>query len=370
MAASPLPRLQLPRQETVDSTPDTSATECSVEDSCDVVRLEVPSFPKVRSSSFDASTLHQGEMSDNEASIATTLLQVPSVDQWSGSDNSASERDGHSLLRVDLPKCFRRRSLEIPRLCIHCVHLESLSSQESICSPPSTGTGKIDIDEQDIFSYGSSTDSDDEEDDDEESDRESKKSFVVKKGQRSPMIGHRGPSAQNFTSGHRQSWDSSALVASAPDSVDRRHSCSSRLDENNAQTAPAQFGQKIPAGTTQLAAAAATTHDSEKGSSESNPSLGSSEVIDRIFESNSGVAKGEIITLQVPLIKPRSSSLDASCSMTLPYPEADIRRSSCDYLTLTDPLKQQRSTSVDVSLPTDELDSYRAITHYTVDNSK
>jgi len=93
----------------------------------------------------------------------------------------------------------------------------------------------------------------------------------------------------------------------------------------------------------------------------------------------------EIVTLQVPLIKPRSSSLDVSYySTTLRVSggfngpgsngsggiggnadDADDRRCSCENLLLVDSVAKQRSTSVDVSLPTDASGgTYRAITHY------
>jgi len=110
------------------------------DDVIDVVRLEVPVLPKVRSLSFDASALHEGEISDVDGGTCLTL-HVPSIDNWSGSECSASERDGNNLLKVDIPKCFRRRSLEVQKPCIHCVHLETLqgSSQDSsVCSTPAS----------------------------------------------------------------------------------------------------------------------------------------------------------------------------------------------------------------------------------------
>ena len=78
--------------------------------------------------------------------------------------------------------------------------------------------------------------------------------------------------------------------------------------------------------------------------------------------------------LQVPLVKPRSSSLDGAASTLMlsgggcgpgggdgEHP-GDERRSSCENLLSVE--KQQRSTSVDVSLPTSENRAYRAITRY------
>lgn len=66
----------------------------------------------------------------------------------------------------------------------------------------------------------------------------------------------------------------------------------------------------------------------------------------------------EAETLQVPLIKPRSSSLDAN------YQPPDATATNHTYHLLqvdADALKQHRSTSVDVSLPTDESFNYKAI---------
>ena len=142
-----------------------------------VLRLEVPSVPKLRSSSIDASCLHQGEMNDLEGP-ATSASGAGGRGNTSptGSDASSVDREPgatlptvtSSLLRVDLPKCFRRRSLEVPRLCIHCVHLEAMAAtagerddssglssplspaaadtagQDSRCSTPSDADGDAD----------------------------------------------------------------------------------------------------------------------------------------------------------------------------------------------------------------------------------
>jgi len=52
-----------------------------------VLRLEVPTVPKLRSSSIDASYLHQGEMNDAEVSTSRASISP------AGSDVSLADRD-------------------------------------------------------------------------------------------------------------------------------------------------------------------------------------------------------------------------------------------------------------------------------------
>ena len=104
-----------------------------------VLRLQVPTVAKHRSSSIDASCLHQGEMNDGDGSATAAgggEAGGRSNTSPTGSDASSVDREPgataatatSSLLRVDLPSFFRRRSLDVPRLCIHCVHLEALAA--------------------------------------------------------------------------------------------------------------------------------------------------------------------------------------------------------------------------------------------------
>lgn len=65
------------------------------------------------------------------------------------------------------------------------------------------------------------------------------------------------------------------------------------------------------------------------------------------------------VTLQVPVLKQhRSSSMDATYSTV---PSDDMRRSSWGEERLDVP-KQNRSSSIDVNLPTEEDSTYHAVT--------
>ena len=311
---------------------------------------EVPVVPKTRSSSFDASTLHQGEMSDVDASVS--MLKVPSPDQWSGSEYSASDREGSSslLLRVDIPKCFRRRSLEIPKLCIHCVHLEALSSQDSsVCSSPASAKLKAEGVGDHMFLYQSmSGDSEDEDDEYDDEDESFDDNVTLRLQNKSNQLSTSEKIASACPYGINTSVFTTPTSKVPYDLSNDPHIKKgvTDVDESNSHSR-------------------LTSMDSEKGSSESNPSLGSTEVIEPITE----LAWKEIVTLQVPLYKPRSSSLDATFTMPI-HQAPDDRRNSCEYLIVSDPMKQQRSTSVDVSLPTDDTTNYRAITHYSPESTK
>lgn len=347
-----------------------------------VLRLEVPPVPKLRSSSIDASCLHQGEMNaDNVyASAATGSGGTAGGGRGScsptGSDASLADREpgalapsatsSSSLLRVDLPKCFRRRSLEVPRLCIHCVHLEAMAGRDdspslspaassdaagpdSRCSSPSDADGP----------YSTS--------DDEELHGDSTVDIAALSA----------AFDMESTPSHAIAWQH------------HHHQQQQRMlhsDERQKFFLTSPDSQAFPVVTTTAAAAAATDTYGEtdsvngrgsSGGGSNRSSVGSGDGCTATNGAASGGAGGstwkEIVTLQVPLIKPRSSSLDVTYyASTLRPPDDgdDDRRCSCENLTLPDSAKH-RSTSVDVNLPTDASGgSYRAITCYATDSNK
>jgi len=433
--------------------------------SIEVVRLEVPLPPKLRSSSFDASTLHEGEMSDMDVGLRHTL-RVPSNDNWSGSEYSASESVGNFHLRVDVPKCFRRRSLEVPKPCIHCVHLETLASRDSsMCSTPASantlGSGRGGGKDRIMFVYDS--DSDHEEKDEDLADMSrsshqhqqawmdtsiaeelSSKLLKLELQGKPPHCSKIG----NFGDRSVERSENNAAWNVLPESVKNRSCLSKTLDKIQQGDHQGAFrGQNDPQSTANKelpnpvdlyskstqptlsiyfntpnsngdcrrnsvamnlpVVASVTSSDTGKQtktipqyqhvendqnlspkfnaqndqhscstkhpsfsflkrynpefqeSSESNHSPGSSTDMDY----------KEIVTLQVPLIKPRSSSMDATY-LSVHSDMDDSRRGSCENLLGVDCSKQQRSTSVDVNLPTEENGAYRAITHYNPDNGK
>nr|XP_022293832.1 diacylglycerol kinase zeta-like isoform X7 [Crassostrea virginica] len=99
--------------------------------------LEVPLEHRGRSTSFDSSSL----CSENNE-----FLQVPitgrrchSFDSctigspsWSAesSDDNGSERESRSWNNLRISRGKRRASMEIPKLCIHCVHMERFAEKE------------------------------------------------------------------------------------------------------------------------------------------------------------------------------------------------------------------------------------------------
>ena len=132
--------------------------------------LAVPYIPRIRSSSFDTSTLHHEEQDSDNTLVVPESQRSKSFDaSYSGSsEENTSDKDTSSSIFLALPKYYRRRSLEIPKLCIHCVHLEALSSQET--SPTSPGGAKFDIDKLRCSNFNYDSWDDFSSDDDYDSD--------------------------------------------------------------------------------------------------------------------------------------------------------------------------------------------------------
>ena len=135
-----------------DSTEVSSASDYSDNQSISPgTSLDVSiTSPRYRSSSFDTSRL-QSQQCDGEDDDTPMdqRLQVPDNSSRSKSfdaaycagssstseDTSDKEITSRALTFLNIPKYYKRRSLEIPRLCIHCVHLETLSHESSPTSP-------------------------------------------------------------------------------------------------------------------------------------------------------------------------------------------------------------------------------------------
>ena len=253
------------------------------------------SSPRIRSSSFDVSRLQRCEDEDEGTSMDHTL-QVPThgarsksfdaayCNQGGSSSTSEETSDKETTNRVssflNIPKYYKRRSLEIPRLCIHCVHLETLSQEASPTSPSH-------------FSYSSknsslcTTDSFDSTDGDPDDD----------------------------------------CVTISPDVSDNEAFTESRpLTSPSILTPPVAVTRAL-------------------------------NVAERIQQSEMSNCFQDVVTLQVPILKPRSSSMDAA------YMQngcCDDRRCSLGADLLDVPV-QPRSSSVDVSLPTEKSAHYTAI---------
>ena len=111
-----IPKLCFSRQKRAISIDTTNST---------VDTLDVPTTPRGRSSSYDGSFEH-----------AQSTLEVPKTGRRSKSFDAACPYSGSSDENISdqeknyrLPRYQRTRgSLDIPKLCIHCVHIEALEA--------------------------------------------------------------------------------------------------------------------------------------------------------------------------------------------------------------------------------------------------
>ncbi|XP_067676012.1 diacylglycerol kinase zeta-like isoform X3 [Haliotis asinina] len=259
-----IPKLCLPRQKRSTSV------------DCSTPNLQVPIEPqRGRSSSFDSSSLHGDE-----------FLQVPvnmhgrrsqSFDcspPWNGgsSDENISDKECSQSLRV--PRYERRRaSLEIPKVCLHCLHMENLMKEKEKADAERFENGDLSSDSSSLLDDYDVGDDDDE--------------------------------------------DNSADIFSS--------------DTEGTSGSKEDFPQIVEINSR-------------------NSSLDS----DKLYRT--------AVMLEVPVIKQRSSSMDAAY-MPLQVPQQESpRKASLDESCLDVP-KQMRSSSVDISLPTEDNSSYKAITN-------
>ena len=149
-----VPRLCLPRQKATTEAPsDDDDSMTMAPTAMTTARLNVPSGGRIRSSSFDSSSL-KNEDKGSTLQLPISSQRSKSLDSsyvaGSTSEENTSDRDSTSSLRIPvMSRYYRRRSTDIPRLCIHCIHIESLSSQEP---SPASSDGEITP-----FSVGDST---------------------------------------------------------------------------------------------------------------------------------------------------------------------------------------------------------------------
>ena len=326
-----IPKLCI-RREKVENTSGDSST-ASFESTTEIsASLEVPSIPRMRSSSFDASSLQQ---EDTEVTAYNTLA-VPtkkgssrsrSFDSACSSDD-ISDRESYSLKVPGLPKYYRRRSLDIPRLCIHCVHLESLSSQEATPASPSfskqfsySKTDLLDFDFSDSSS-GSACSSGDEDEDTEGFSSHSCSIEITDADD--PLVQHKSPKQglQRQFSFDEDDFHQLTKPTSQNGHLSRTNNATQIKGYPNAELRRV-CSKEAPTGQT-------------------------------------------VLTLMVPSIKTRSSSMDGR----IPSPTEE-RCNSFDSDVLTLPTtKQQRSNSIDVSLPTDEQHHYQAVHRNLSDSFK
>ena len=271
--------------------------------SVDSGNLKVPKTNKTRAASFDVSSDGNTATSDESTEVPSeSYLQVPTHGIRSKSFDSAyqpysasseenmSDRES-STASLQLPKFrYRRRSLDIPRICIHCVHLETLASREN--SPSPRDNEQFDLDSSNktagFYLYSSSSESSNSEGMENE--------------------GYDGSEDQEFSS--------------------------SDLDPRPKNKASMDRTPSILL----------------------TPTLSETDSVDRADED--GVFENAV-SLTVPNLKQRSSSMDVAYIKRHIMSEEE-RRASVDSTFLDIP-SQNRSSSVDVSLPTPETKQYKAV---------
>ena len=121
-----VPVIRLPIQP---HSPSPSNIHCMA-----VPSSEVPLVNKWRSSSFDSSSLCDVvdvKQVNYQKSIGKkrNLDTDISVTVWSSDDNCSDRECPSNSLRVPV-NFFRRASLDVPKICIHCKHLESLGAKK------------------------------------------------------------------------------------------------------------------------------------------------------------------------------------------------------------------------------------------------
>lgn len=264
--------------------------------------LQVPTETRARSSSFDSCSLHNKESQE--------FLEVPSAsgrrsnsfdvtaNLSASSDEGVSDQETNSTRKL---LKWRRASYEIPKLCIHCVHLETLANQE--------------LDN----------------------------TLSEKKSQQLDLL---SSNYQVFTSSSESLYSSSSDLP--PDS-DYDYS---EKDENESDYSPNVLspvrgrspdlpGQISPRSTSPLLLQSPVNIDSPTE------------------ENDDETSYTNVLTLEVPVMKShRSSSVDAGYLQVSPS-DSWKSLSGNDYLEV--PPVQSRSSSIDVRLPTDENGHYIAI---------
>ena len=335
-----IPKICLPRQKkNVDET-----------DGCEEIKstLSVPGENRQRSSSFDSSSLTQ-------ESLANDLLKVPKkhgrrchsfdsastlqISAGSPEDNKCeSPTSPSSNKSLKVPKSPRRRSsLDIPRLCIHCIHLEAKAKEtkereEALLIYQSNADEVMD-DYSDGFSFTSST---------------------------------------SYTSTSLDSLSDPSGFYYLDDSEDEGNESDCEDDDDYHQHAVA-----VPCSSKNDSLDLAPPCDIIKEDFLSGLNIrhmdskdDSDEDIDDDIDDPDDADDEDyvnVVTLAVPVLKQRSSSMDAcflKSSDKGTLGERKIQRQkSFENDDLLDVPMQVRSSSVDVNLPTEEEKRYKAIPH-------
>lgn len=350
-----IPKICLPRQ-----------TEC-VDDGYDLemnTTLKVPSESRGRSSSFDSSSLQR------QNTLSQELLEVPSKQgrrchsfdsactlqiKQSGSDDSINE-SGSSNWSLKVPKYqSRRSSLDIPKLCIHCIHMEAKAKEtqeheEALQIFPGGSYRPYDSDNVSFTSSTSYTSTtpdstsepsgfyylNDSEDEGNESDCED------------------NLDSPNF----RNSVNSEVL-----NSIQNNY----LNGVNSNQMSPNTEKRSI----LEILTGHSLKHIDSKDDEEldyvdvDNDQEDVDDDEDEDVEDDDDEDYINAVTLTVPVLKQRSSSMDACFMKTQDCPKSSSktmqRQKSFDNGDMLDVPMQVRSSSVDVNLPTEQESHYRAI---------
>ena len=332
---SPIPKLCLPRQKSTNSV-----------EVYENKGLEVPLESRGRSSSFDSSSLHKETVE---------FLDVPkpgrrchSFDSstspgghWGTSSEESinSEKESGRKYSLKLPGYQRRRSsLEIPRLCIHCVHMEVYLERQKEKENNRHKKPDFYIDVGDDNSiYSSCSDSDDEalEEDDDALEEFSVSDF-------SDLSDYIDDDESDLENGGERNCD--MIINDKPHRVEYTEGKLNKKNLEKSKSLTLRNNLSVNIDTSKC-------HGIQDSDNCDNPQYTNA------------------VTLEVPVIKQhRSASLDTS---VFKQSESEIIRLKSPTRVLvqrqasfdednTDVSKQIRSTSVDVSLPTEKDAHYNA----------
>lgn len=321
-----VPKICLPRQK----------RQTSVDEPKDLKCLEVPLEQRGRSSSFDSSTLHKEKDSLAVPKPGRRCQSFDSCNEATGdrswstsSDENLSDSTKESRRGSFKLSRYRkhRPSVEIPKLCVHCVYIES-AQQDSL----------------------------------EEQSKDSSRKFCGKFYLGNEMDDNLFSSSGSFSSSEEDFSDSSYESETDDEEV---VNCEKLDDKPNSGDGFSSSGQKQ------------CNHISSNNKIENlsfadddyievNPLLNDSSV-DCPNDGNGGDYTNAL-TLHVPVVKQqRSTSFDGClCKGSNPDNASNsnrpmvMRQASFDE-DFIDSSKQIRSSSVDVNLPTEEESRYKAI---------
>ncbi|KAJ8315484.1 hypothetical protein KUTeg_007634 [Tegillarca granosa] len=320
-----LPKLCLPRQKKNVSAEDLT---CKT--------LDVP-FERGRSSSFDSSSLHsdQGILLEvpktGRRCLSFDSSTAPVSSPWSASseESCVSDKEETSGTRrsysLKWPK-YRRPSVEIPKLCIHCLHMEAISNEKKEKENKKEENGKTSF-------------------------------YIVTNDEDVPFSSSTSYSSSEESLSDSFSW--SDFSDDSDDDDDGNESDCEEDEEVNEKNGKHEFSQK----------------ESQKSPTNSNVSFEKTDLSKSSPKGDSMYTNA--VTLAVPVIKQhRSSSLDASMLQSSQVPTLVVPTTSSGQRSLvqrqqsfeedaSDVQKQIRSSSVDVTLPTEEEIHYKAITNST-----